>query len=27
MSAALTTEDIDFAVTAFTEAGKALGIV
>jgi glycine C-acetyltransferase len=27
MSAALTTEDIDFAVSAFTEAGKALGIV
>jgi glycine C-acetyltransferase len=27
MSAALTTEDIDFAVSAFTEAGKPLGIV
>jgi glycine C-acetyltransferase len=27
MSAALTTEDIDFAVSAFAEAGKALGIV
>ena len=27
MSAALTTEDIDFAVSAFADAGKALGIV
>ncbi len=27
MSAALTTEDIDFAVSAFAEAGKALGVV
>ena len=27
MSAALTTEDVDFAVSAFADAGKALGIV
>ena len=27
MSAALTTADVDFAVSAFAEAGKALGIV
>jgi glycine C-acetyltransferase len=27
MSAALTTEDIDFAVSAFAEAGRELGIV
>ena len=27
MSAALNSQDIDFAVSAFTEAGKALGIV
>jgi glycine C-acetyltransferase len=27
MSAALTTADIDFAISAFTEAGKSLGIV
>jgi len=27
MSAALTTEDIDFAVSAFADAGKALGVV
>jgi glycine C-acetyltransferase len=27
MSAALTEADIDFAIAAFTDAGKALGIV
>jgi glycine C-acetyltransferase len=27
MSAALTAKDIDFAVSAFADAGKALGIV
>ena len=27
MSAALNSQDIDFAVSAFAEAGKALGIV
>jgi glycine C-acetyltransferase len=27
MSAALTEADIDFAISAFTDAGKALGIV
>jgi len=27
MSAALTEADIDFAITAFADAGKALGIV
>jgi glycine C-acetyltransferase len=27
MSAALTTEDVDFAISAFADAGKALGIV
>jgi glycine C-acetyltransferase len=27
MSAALTEGDIDFAISAFTDAGKALGIV
>jgi glycine C-acetyltransferase len=27
MSAALTAEDVDFAVDAFADAGRALGIV
>jgi glycine C-acetyltransferase len=27
MSAALNTQDVDFAVTAFADAGRALGIV
>ena len=27
MSAALTNEDIDFAIGAFTEAGKELGLI